>query len=70
MKMANRHEIQWDWCERVTRLPVEVVEQADGRFRMWGYIEEVNRYLRIVTLDDRETLDNAFFDRRYKGPKP
>ena len=38
----------------------------DGRWRMWGYIVEVERYLRVVTLDDRETVDNAFFDRRFK----
>lgn len=25
--------------------------------------------LRVITLEDRETIDNAFFDRRYKGPR-
>jgi len=52
------------------RQPLEIVEQNDGSFRMWGYIVEVNRFLRVVTLEDRETLDNAFFDRRYKGRTP
>jgi hypothetical protein len=32
---------------------------------MWGYIAEVDRYLRVITLEDRETVDNAFFDRSF-----
>lgn len=33
---------------------------------MWGYIEEIGKYLRVITLEDRETIDNAFLDRGYK----
>jgi len=36
---------------------------------MWGYIDEVGKYLRIITLEDRETLDNAFFDRAYRSKR-
>lgn len=36
---------------------------------MWGYIEEAGKYLRVITLEDGETFHNAFFDRRYKGPR-
>ncbi len=34
--------------------------------RHWGYIAEAKRWLRVVTLEDRETVHNAFFDRSYK----
>lgn len=32
---------------------------------MWGYVAEAGKYLRVITLADRETVDNAFFDRTY-----
>ena len=40
--------------------------QSDGRIRKWGYIEEVGKYLRVILLDDGETVHNAFFDRGFK----
>jgi hypothetical protein len=40
--------------------------QADGRIKKWSYIEEVDRYLRVILLEDGETVHNAFFDRRFK----
>lgn len=46
--------------------PQEV--QADGRVRYWGYIPELQRYLRVITLSDGTTVHNAFPDRKYPGP--
>jgi hypothetical protein len=63
--MKDRPEIRREWCERVLRDPLAVDEQGDGKFRMWGYIAETGNYLRVITLADRETVDNAFFDRTY-----
>ena len=40
--------------------------QSDGRIKRWAKIEELNKYLRIILLEDGETLHNAFFDRSYK----
>lgn len=40
--------------------------QQDGRIRKWGYIDEASKYLRIVLLEDRETVHNAFFDRNFR----
>ena len=38
--------------------------------RFWGEItppgESVPRYLRVITLEDGETIHNAFFDRRFR----
>lgn len=63
--MKDRPEIRREWCERVLRDPLVVDEQGDGKYRMWGYIVEAGNYLRVITLADRETVDNAFFDRTY-----
>jgi hypothetical protein len=40
--------------------------QADGRIKKWSYIEEVDRYLGVILLEDGETVHNAFFDRSFK----
>jgi hypothetical protein len=34
--------------------------------RFWGYIEELDRYLHVVTLEDGETVHDAFPDRGFK----
>jgi hypothetical protein len=43
--------------------------QDDGRIRYWIYIEEYKKYLRVVFLEDGETIHNAFFDRNFKAGK-
>jgi hypothetical protein len=63
LKMLYRPEVEWEWCARVVKSPSEVVEQGDGSFRMWGYIQEAGKYLGVITLEDRETVENAFLDR-------
>ncbi len=43
--------------------------QSDGRIRYWGRVPEFgNRALRVVTLADGETVQNAFFDRDFRAP--
>jgi hypothetical protein len=53
------------WIERAIRDTTTERVQSDGRVRRWVYIEEERRYLRVVLLADRETVHNAFFDRRF-----
>jgi len=41
--------------------------QSDGRIRRWAKIKEAGgRVLRVVLLEDGETVHNAFFDRSFK----
>jgi hypothetical protein len=61
--MRDRPEVRREWCERVRLNPIEVRQQGNGAFIMWGYIEEIGKFLRVITLEDGETLDNAFLDR-------
>jgi hypothetical protein len=64
--LRKRPYIRHGWCERALRQPVRREVQPEGRVRYWVFIEEVRRYLRVVTLEDGETVHNAFFDRRFK----
>ena len=57
-----------EWIERVVRDPDAEELQHDGRIRRWKRIDEADaRALRVVMLEDAETVHNAFFDRRFKG---
>ncbi len=41
--------------------------QEDGRIRRWAKISEAGeRYLRVILLENGETIHNAFFDRRFE----
>ena len=65
--MTKRPYIKKEWCERVVSLREFITLQPDGRFRFWAQIPEYgNRYLRVVTLSDQQTILNAFFDRNFK----
>ena len=61
----DRKNIKIEWIEQVYNFPEHQMLQSDGRKRMWGYIEEMEKYLRIVVLEDQETIHNAFFDRNF-----
>jgi hypothetical protein len=64
----DRRSILDEWIEETINNPDSVSTQHDGRIRKWKRIEEAeNRYLRVVLLDDGETVHNAFFDRRFRG---
>jgi len=64
-KRQGRDTIRLEWIRRVVAHPETIVVQRDGRLRLWGYIVEANRFLRVVVLADGETIHNAFFDRNY-----
>ena len=65
--LRKRPYIQKEWCISVIENPMKVESQEDNRFRYWGRIPEFgNRILRVVTLADKLTIHNAFFDRSFK----
>ena len=64
----DRRDIRLEWIERAVEQPDVERIQHDGRIRRWKRIDEAGgRYLRVVLLDDGETVHNAFFDRRFRG---
>jgi len=65
-KRPDRAQIKEKWIEFVIENPEKVEVQSDGRIRKWAKISEVNKYLRVILLEDGETVHNAFFDRFFK----
>ena len=63
----ERESIKMEWIEYVVSHPTKEFIQEDGRVRRWASIKEAEgRYLRVVLLEDGETIHNAFFDRSFK----
>lgn len=57
-------------CEAVFANPLRRELQLDGRLRLWGEVtlpgEARSRILRLVLLEDGETIHNAFLDRNFR----
>ena len=67
-KRPDRAGIRLEWIRYVIEHPVKEDVQSDGRIRRWAPIAEMeNRYLRVILLEDGETVHNAFFDRGFKS---
>lgn len=64
--LKKRPYLKQEWIERVLAHPLETEKQSDGRIKHWRYIPELERYLRVVTLEDGETVHNAFPDREFR----
>jgi hypothetical protein len=68
--LRKRPYIDPAWFAPILASPVRREAQADGRIRVWGAIVDPRdgktRFLRIVTLEDGETIHNAFFDRDFE----
>jgi len=63
---SDRAVIRDDWIERAIRAPIREEVQSDGRIRRWVRIPELeNRALRVILLEDAQTVHNAFFDRDF-----
>jgi hypothetical protein len=63
----DRASIKDEWIEFVIKNPLKEETQSDGRIRKWARIKEMeNRALRVILLEDGETVHNAFFDRNFK----
>jgi len=66
-KRDDRKNIELKWIAQAFYSPIFEEVQNDGRIRRWAKIDDADsKYLRIIILDDGETIHNAFFDRSYK----
>ena len=64
--LRKRLYLKKEWCIQVLENPIRSEPQENNRFRFWGAIPEFdNRILRVVTLEDKVTIHNAFPDRRF-----
>jgi hypothetical protein len=63
----DRIGIREEWNEHVIEHPEHQEIQSDGRIRRWARISDIeNRALRVILLEDGQTVRNAFFERDYK----
>ena len=62
----DRASIRLEWIQHVIDHPEKEATQTDGRVRRWAAVSDAEgRYLRVILLPDKETVHNAFFDRRF-----
>jgi hypothetical protein len=65
--LRKRPYIKKAWCIYAIENAVRSEPQEHNRYRFWTAIPELEgRYLRVVTLEDRVTIHNAFPDRGFK----
>jgi hypothetical protein len=57
------------WLVEALTHPEFTEIQANGRIRHWLFIPELERYIRVVTLEDGRTIHTAFPDRGFKAPE-
>lgn len=64
--LRKRPYLKPEWCMHIVEHHIQREIQEDGRIRFWGIIEEYgDRAIRVVTLEDGETIHNAFPDSGY-----
>lgn len=72
--LRKRPYLSYDMCEAVRASPLRRENQKDGRIRLWGEVrlagEDTLRILRVITLEDGETIHNAFLDRNFRKERP
>jgi len=65
--LRKRPYLSRELCARVVERPIRSEPQEGNRYRFWAEIPELGgRYLRVITLEDKVTIHNAFPDRRFK----
>ena len=68
--LRKRPYIERGWCVAAIADPIRSETQEDGRIRFWRKVALPGaaglHVLRVVTLEDGETVHNAFFDRSFR----
>ena len=62
----KRPYLKLEWAERAINDPDHKLLQSDGRMRYYKFIPEVGKFVRVILLEDGETLLNMFYDRNFK----
>lgn len=67
--LRKRPYLRREWIAATLADPLTREVQADDRIRWWrAVVDETGKtyILRVVTLEDGETVHNTFFDRNYR----
>ena len=65
--LRKRPYLKKEWCVYVLDNAIRSEPQEHNRYRFWAAIPGFgDRYLRVITLEDKLTIHNAFPDRGFK----
>jgi len=65
--LRKRPYLKREWCIYVLENACRSEPQEYNRYRFWAELPELDgRYLRVITLEDKLTIHNAFPDRGFK----
>jgi hypothetical protein len=65
--LLQRPYLTKEMCIAVVENPIRCEPQEHNRFRFWAAVPHLgDRFLRVVTLEDKLTIHNAFLDRRFR----
>ena len=65
--LRKRPYLKKEWCIYVLENPIKSERQEHNRYRFLAAITELdNRYLRVLTLEDKLTIHNAFPGRGFR----
>jgi hypothetical protein len=65
--LRKRPYLKKEWCVFVIENAIRSEPQEHNRYRYWAAVSELGgRYLRVITLEDKVTIHNAFPDRGFK----
>lgn len=65
--LRKRPYLTKEICIEIIENHIKSERQENNRFRFWGKCNKLTgKILRVVTLEDKITIHNAFLDRRFK----
>jgi hypothetical protein len=62
----DRERITLSMCEWAVRNPAASEPGRKGRTAYWGYVEDEDRYLKVIAEPDGEEIVTAHFDRGFR----
>ena len=65
-KRPDRTSIKEEWRKRALREPEYVEHQQNGWTKRWVYVAEQEKWLRVMVLEDGETVHTNFWDRGFQ----
>lgn len=64
--LPKRQYLSAELISEIINNPLKMEIQEDGKIKIWGFSSKHNKYIRIILLDDCETIHTGFFDRNFK----
>jgi hypothetical protein len=63
--LPKRPYLTLELLEEIITNPIKTEVQNNGWIKIWGYSSKYNKFIRVILLEDCETIHTAFFDRNF-----